>query len=294
MSCYQYIQEKKAQYPVSILCKVLTVSRSGFYNWQQKGSPLPGEKEDFLRLHIRAIHTQSRKTYGAPRITIALRNQGIRVGHNRVARIMREEGINGLPKKKYRKRSKPSQTPIEAPNILERNFETTAPNKAWVGDITYIWTTQGWLYLAVLIDLYSRRVVGWEASDNMESELCQEALRKAVILRSPSKGLIHHTDRGSQYTSTAYLSQLSQAGLHKSFSRVGDCWDNAVAESFFGTLKTELIYRYVWKSKELVLAAIQDYIHNFYNPVRIHSANNGLSPIKAEWLYDKNKQPIAA
>ena len=211
---------------------------------------------------------------------------------------MREEGINGLPKKKYRKRSKPSQTPIDTPNILERNFETTAPNKAWVGDITYIWTAQGWLYLAVLIDLYSRRVVGWEASDNMESELCQEALRKAVILRSPSKGLIHHTDRGSQYTSTAYLSQLSQAGLHKSFSRVGDCWDNAVAESFFGTLKTELIYRYVWKSREVVLAAIQDYIHNFYNPVRIHSANNGLSPIKAEWLSyfspDKNKQSIAA
>ena len=294
MSCYQHIQEKKAQHPIHFLCKVLKVSRSGFYDWQKKGSPAPRAQEEALRLRIKAIHTQSKQTYGAPRITIALRDQGIRVGHNRVARIMREEGINGLPKKKYRKRSKPSQTPIDAPNLLQRNFKTTAPNKAWVGDITYIWTAQGWLYLAVLIDLYSRRVVGWEARDNMETELCQEALRKAVILRFPSSGLIHHTDRGSQYTSTAYLAQLSQAGLHKSLSRAGDCWDNAVAESFFGTLKTELIYRHVWKSRELALAAIQDYIHNFYNPVRIHSTNNGLSPIKAEWLYDKNKQVIAA
>ena len=294
MKTYKHVQAEKAKYPVYLLCKVLKVSRSGYYQWIKKGAKTPRSDEDNLRLHIKAIHTKSRKTYGAPRITESLRRQGMKVGHNRVARIMREQDIRGLPKKKNRKPSCLSEPLSEARNILERNFEVTAPNQVWVGDITYIRTLEGWLYLSVLIDLYSRRVVGWEARDNMDTELCQETLRKAVVLRSPSPGLLHHTDRGSQYTSRNYLSQLSQEGLHQSLSRAGDCWDNAVAESFFGTLKTELIHRYIWKSRDQAIDAIRDYIHNFYNPVRLHSANGGLSPIEAERLYDKNKQTIAA
>ena len=294
MSRYQHILSEKARYPVRLLCDVLQVSPSGFYGWVGRGAVCPRERDTALKVHIKALHKESRGTYGAPRITRDLKRIGMGIGHNRVARLMREEGINGLPRKRWRNRSRPANGLYNARNLLERKFQTDAPDQAWVGDITYIWTKEGWLYLSVLLDIYSRRVVGWAADSRMRTRLCLRSLETAMALRQPAEGLVHHSDRGSQYTSGDYLCQLSEAGLLPSFSRAGDCWDNAVAESFFGTLKTELIHRKSWKTRDEAETAIRDYINRFYNPVRQHSANDGLSPIEAERNFYNNIQRNAA
>ena len=294
MSRYQHILSEKADYPVQLLCDVLQVSPSGFYGWAGRGAACPRERDAALKVRIRALHRESRGTYGAPRLTRALKRSGMRIGHNRVARLMREEGIHGLPRKKWRSRPRAADRLSGARNLLERRFQTDAPDQAWVGDITYIWTREGWLYLSVLIDLYSRRVVGWAADSHMRTRLCRRALDQAVALRQPAAGLVHHSDRGSQYTSGDYLSRLSEARLMPSFSRAGDCWDNAVAESFFGTLKTELLHRRAWRTREEAEKAIQSYIDRFYNPVRQHSTNGGLSPLEAEINFYNNIQCNAA
>ena len=218
---------------------------------------------------------------------------GIIVGHNKVAKLMREEGICGIPRKRYRWRSRENGGKV-AKNLLERNFSTTVPNQVWVGDITYVSTREGWLYVAILLDLFSRRVVGLAMDSHMRTSLPLKALNRALVLRQPEPGLIHHSDRGSQYTSLAYGSKLSQAGLHQSMSRAGDCLDNAVAESFFGKLKTELIYRFRWKSRKEAASAIEDYIFQFYNSTRQHSANGGSSPIEAEQFFYQSQNLDAA
>ena len=293
MKRFQFIQVEKAFYPIRLLCEVMAVSRSGFYGWVKRGATEPAHDERRLRVELKAIHQESRGTYGAPRMTRELHRRGIRIGHNRVAKLMRTEGLHGLPRKRFRHRAAP-QRRFVCENLLQRDFLVSEPNKAWVGDITYIWTPSGWLYLAVLIDLFSRRVVGWAVDEHFRTSLCLRALKQAIVLRRPNQGLVHHTDRGSQYTSDEYAKQRSKAGLRPSYSHAGDCWDNAVAESFFGTLKTELIHRRTWRNQNEVEEAIRDYIHNFYNSKRQHSTNRGLSPIDRETdFFTRNKSMTA-
>ena len=195
---------------------------------------------------------------------------------------MRADGIAGVPRRRFRKTTDSEHTLPVAANLVDRDFAATAPNQVWVGDITYVSTATGWLYVAVLVDLFARKVVGWAAANHMRAELCLEALESAVALRGPPVGLVHHSDRGSQYASGAYRDRLTAIGAVCSMSGKGDCWDNAVAESFFGTLKTELVHRQSWSSPAEARLAVAEYIHQFYNPVRLHSSNGYRSPIEAE------------
>lgn len=285
MARYRFIAVEKAasDWPVVVMCRVLEVSKSAFYAWCE--DPIRGGSSDrLLRVHIRAIHRESRETYGSPRILVELREQGFHVSRKRVARLMREEGIAGLPaKKKFRVATTDSDhdDPI-ADNLLNRNFEAQEPNQVWVGDITYLRTAAGFMYLAVLIDLHSRRVVGWAVADHMRTSLVQEALHRAIALRAPQPGLIQHTDRGSQYASASYREDLEAIGALTSMSRKGDCWDNAVAESFFGTLEQELAGRASWTTGTDADAAVVDYIVNFYNRTRRHSTLGQVSPLVFE------------
>jgi len=239
-----------------------------------------------LLVHIRAIHRRHKGRYGAPRITAELRDQGFHINRKRVARIMREHGIVGTPRRVFRGTTTDSahQERI-APNLLERRFETARPNLAFVGDITYLRTREGWVYLAVLIDLYSRKVVGWALDENMETRLCLRALARLRASRGDVRGALHHTDRGSQYASRAYRAALEDAGLRQSMSRKGNCWDNAVAESFFGTLEQELVPATPWKGLSEARAAVSHFIHHYYNAERRHSTLGHMSPVRFENQY---------
>lgn len=221
-----------------------------------------------------------------------LRDGGEVIGVNRVARLMREEGLVGKPVRRFKRTTDSDHEQPIAPNLLLRNFTTETPNQVWVSDISYIPTHQGFLYLSVVLDLYSRKVVGWSLASHMRTELVLESLERALAVREPPSGWIHHSDRGSQYASCAYQARLSQAGGRTSMSRKGDCWDNAVVESFFGTLKTEL-EKEVWSSHHEAREAIQEYINEFYNPIRRHSANGYLSPNQQEWRF-RQDQRLAA
>jgi transposase InsO family protein len=235
-----------------------------------------------LSAEIASAHQRSRGTYGSPRIHRELRAKGIRVGKKRVERLMREKGLKGAQKRRFRCTTDSRHPWPIAPNRLDRNFDPVEANRVWAGDVTYIATEQGWLYLAVILDLFSRRVVGWSVSPMNDTKLAQEALRSALMARRPELGLLHHTDRGSPYASLAYTTILRQYGVVASMSRAGDCYDNAVVESFFGTLKAELVRHCVYPSRVVATALIGDYIENFYNPQRRHSHLQYLSPIEFE------------
>jgi len=268
---YRFIDAEKANHSVSLLCRTLRVSRSAFYAWLSGSESRRMLSDRRLAVHIKAIHRESRGTYGSPRVHAVLQRQGVRVGRRRVARLMAQAGLAGLPRKRFKTTTVSDPALPVAPNLLERNFVTNGPNQVWVADITYIPTGRGWLYLAVVIDLYSRKVVGWHADTHVRTELCLTALRMAVTLRKPDAGWIHHSDRGCQYASRAYQVELGEAGARCSMSRLGDCWDNAVAESFFGTLKTELIHRKPWVNREQARVAISRWIVHVYNDRRLHS-----------------------
>lgn len=288
---YKFIDAEKAVYPILVLARVLKVSRSGYYAWlSRKTSPRAVENARLLEL-IREIHASSRRCYGSPRITRELRSRKIRVSKNRVARLMRIHGIRSLHRRRFRLTTRSSRRRPVAPNLLQRNFTAEQPNQVWAGDITYIWTVQGWLYLAVLLDLYSRRVVGWSMSERITDDLTISALEMALQERRPDPGLIHHTDRGSQYASGAYLERLGAHGLRASMSRRGDCWDNAVSESFFASLEKELLRDRTFISRNQARHAIFDYIEVFYNRARRHSTINYLSPADFEALPQEG--PIA-
>jgi putative transposase len=279
---YQFISRERANHAVQVLCRVLEVSRSAWYAWQAGESSSRALEDQRLTLHIRAAHKASRGTYGSPRITHQLRDEGLQAGRRRVARLMSQDGLRGLPPRPYKVTTNADPELRVAPDSVCRAFTVDKPNEVWVTDITYVHTAQGWLYLAVVIDLFSRKVVGWEAATHMRVDLCLSALRRALALRQPGPGLIHHSDRGCQYASNAYQAALDKHHIRPSMSRKGDCWDNAVAESFFGTLKNELIYRKSWDSPAQARLAISEYIHAFYNLHRRHSANNQQSPISFE------------
>ena len=269
-----------------MMCKVLNVSRSGYYAWiQRKPSPRTQENET-LSQEIQRIHQASRQTYGSPRIHAALIAKGFQVGRQRVVRLMKKLGIGAHKKRKFKATTDSEHDLPIAQNILGRNFTTTEPDQAWVADMTYIWTTEGWLYLAVIIDLFSRRVVGWSMAGHMRTELVITALEAALGQRVPSQtGLVFHSDRGSQYASRDYQDALLKADITCSMSRRANCWDNAVAESFFGSLKTELIYPTIFSTRAIARTIIAEWIEVFYNRQRIHSTLGYLTPIQFEEHY---------
>ena len=275
----------KNDYPILVLCQNLEVSPSGYYDWQRRrAAPSPRAAENqTLAKEIQAIHARSRQTYGSPRIVDELRKQGRRHGRNRVARIMREEGLCGRQKGRYRVHTTDSNhdEPI-APNRLAEVPKATAPNQIWVGDITYIETQEGGLYLAAILDLYSRKIVGWAMSQRIDTELVLKALGMALWHRHPPRDLLFHSDRGVQYASGDYRRTLAQAGLIASMSRKGNCYDNATMESFWSTLKLDLIYRRTLASHHQARTEIFDYIESFYNRQRTHSALGYHSPVDFE------------
>lgn len=280
---YAFIEAEKAQFPVSMLCEVLDVSRSGFYAWRGRPQSLRRQRDEELGTVITAIHTRSRGTYGSPRVHAELRASDVRVGKKRVARLMQQHGLVSCRRRRFKATSTQSDPALPvATNQLARQFKQVAPNRAWAGDTTYIPTGEGWLYLAVLLDLHSRKVVGWAMSDTNDRALVLGALAMAVASRRPVSGLLHHTDRGSQYASHEYRRALERHGFTCSMSRKGNCWDNAVAESFFGTLKAELISGERFFTRKEARQAVFEYIEVFYNRQRAHSGLNYQTPEQFE------------
>lgn len=279
---FTFIDAQKALYPLVVLCRVLQVGRSGFYAWQRREPSVRAQADKVLESKIEVAFRDSRGTYGSPRIRAQLTSQGVPVSKRRVARLMRRRGLCGLGKARFvRTTDSRHKLPI-APNLLARDFTAAAPNKVWVTDVTFVWTLQGWLYLAAILDLFSRRVVGWGMSVHNDEALVLGALNMALTTRRPARGLIHHSDRGSVYCGTQYLAVLKAHGVHRSMSRKGDCWDNAVAESFFGTLKQEMLYRRELESRRAAQTAIFEYLEVYYNPKRRHSTLGFLSPVNFE------------
>lgn len=273
----------KDAYPIKSLCVVLAVSRSGYYRWQAAKPSPRAQRTAQLKHLIEQKYTASRQTYGSPRMTVALGEQGEVVGHNRVARLMRESGLQGRSPRRYRVRTTDSRhdEPI-APNHLASAAAPTKPNEIWVGDITYVETAEGWLYLAGVLDLYSRRLIGWAMGASLETALPLAALQMALRQRKPAVGVLHHSDRGCQYASAAYRQVLADHGCVASMSRRGNCYDNAAMEAFWSTLKQELIYRRRFATRDEARTAIFDYIEGFYNRTRLHSSIGFKSPLDYE------------
>ena len=281
MSRYRFIAVEKAQYSVAQLCRVLEVAPSGFYAWRHRQPSHRALANVTLTEQIRAIHERSRGTYGAPRVHAELQAHKKRVSRKRVARLMRVAGLVGRLPRRFR-RTTVADPKVQVQDLVQRSFTASAPDQKWFGDITYIRTWEGWLYLAVILDAHSRKVVGWAMADHLRTELATAALEMALRTRRPNPGLIHHTDRGVQYTSTAYGALLSAHQARQSVGRPGTCWDNAVAESFFATLKNELIYRHVWSTRRHAELAIFDFIAGWYNQHRRHSTLGYCSPAEVE------------
>jgi transposase InsO family protein len=282
VTTFRFIDAQKADFPVAFACRVLGVSRSGYYQWLKEPTSNRCRSDEQLATTIRDIHAEHKGRYGSPRIHQELRARGERVGRKRVARLMTNQGLRGRAPKRFRRTTDSRHDHPIAPNILARNFTAEEPNQAWVGDITYVPTREGWLYLAVLLDLFSRRVVGWATSDTIDTLLALSALNMALSQRQPSSNLVHHTDRDCRYASAEYRRALAAAGITASMSRRGDCWDNAVAESFFATLEKELLDGNLLVSRAHAANAIADYIENYYNAHRLHSSLDYVSPVEYE------------
>jgi putative transposase len=279
---FRLIDAEKASYPVSLLCQVLKVSRSGYYDWKNRSSSKRDRENAALTEQIREVHERSRGIYGYPRVHAELRALGVRCSRKRVARLMRKAGIKGCRRgrKKRTTRRDPHATP--AADLLKRNFTAEAPDRVWTADITYVHTQEGFLYLAFILDVYSRKVVGWSMASHLRTELVMDALEMALWRRSPDAGLIHHTDRGAQYTALSFGKKLEEAGIVPSMGRVGSALDNAISESFVASLKTELLHRHRFLGREAARTATFDYIEGFYNRVRRHSSLGYLSPADYE------------
>ena len=275
-------QQKQGEFSVDAMCEILEVFRSGYYAW--KNTPQTARHLADLRLTelIRKSFHESRQTYGTERIQRDLRDWGETISRRRIGKLMKQAGLHCKTIKKYKATTNSKHNESISPNLLNRNFKVDKPNTFWVGDITYIWTDEGWFYLATVIDLFSRKIVGWAMADNMKTKLVNDALNMALGQRKPPKGLVWHTDRGSQYASKEHRALLKQHGIVQSMSRKGDCWDNAVAESFFHTLKTELIFHERYQTREQARRSLFEYIEVFYNRKRRHSANNLMSPANFE------------
>ncbi|MBM3281111.1 MAG: IS3 family transposase [Candidatus Handelsmanbacteria bacterium] len=283
MERYQFVAEHCRQWPVEEMCQVLEVSRSGFYDWQGRAESPRAVAQRHLDAAIKKAYHASKGRSGSPKIAFSLQNQGWSVSKNRVARRMRKLELRSIVSRRFRVTTTDSrhEEPI-APNLLKRGFTVAGPNQVWVGDITYLPTRQGWIYLAVFIDLYSRRVVGWAVSTSLSQEVVLKALQQALTRRRPPRGLIVHTDRGGQYAAQAFRSLLQRHGLVQSMSRKGNCWDHAVAESFFHLLKTELVYHARWEDHLDSYHDLFEYLEIFYNRERFHSTLGYLTPAQFE------------
>lgn len=281
---FRLIDAAEKDFPVQRLCKVLGVSSSGYFAWKDRPACRRQRDDMVLLAHARSAFALSNGTYGSPRMVHELRENGLAVGRRRVARLMRENGLRARQKRRFMRTTDSLHAFPVAPNLLDQDFTATGPNQKWGADISYVWTREGWLYLAVVIDLFARRVVGWETSDRLHKELALSALRRSIAVRSPPAGLIHHADRGGQYCANEYQAELRRHGILISMSGRGNCFDNAMVETFFKTLKAELVWRTVFQSRAEAKVAIGRYIDGFYNPVRRHSALNFVSPLQFERL----------
>lgn len=283
MTVYRFIAAEKVNHPISVMCQMLGVSRSGYHAWATRPPSDRTLSDAWLTERIREIHAENRAVYGAPRVHAELRlAHGIRVGRKRVERLMRAAGLSGLVAKRR------GRTTIRVPGVrvaddlVGRQFRPAAPDVLWVADITYLRTWQGWLYLAAVQDAFSRRIVGWSMADHMRSDLVVDALQMAIARRQPAPGLIHHSDQGSQFVSLAFGQAAAKPGVARSMGSRGDCYDNAVAETFFATLKKELVHRRSWPDREQLRREVFDYIEIFYNQTRRHSTLGMLSPAAYE------------
>jgi len=286
---YQFIASHASQYPITLMCRVLGLARSGYYAWRTRVENPRRQADRRLLVQIAASFRASRQSYGSPRVHADLHEGGVRCARKRVARLMRQAGLRAsAPRRRVRTTDSRHQLAV-AENVLKREFRATAPDLKWVADITYLPTQHGWVYLAAVLDLFSRRVIGWAVRTTLERELVVTALQRALVQRKPDPGLLHHSDRGSQYASCEYQQQLAAAGIRGSMSRKGNCWDNAPMESFFGTLKTEL-GDVVYADCAAASSAVFDYIERFYNRQRRHSALGYLTPVAYEQRFQRSQQ----
>ena len=279
---FKFIEEHRFIFSIGRMCHVMDVSRRGLRAFRNRPAS-HRQRSDLVTLaHIKEQSRLSLGSYGRPRMTEELKEIGLKVGHRRVGRLMRQNGISVVRTRKHKVTTDSNHKFNIAPNLLDWNFAADGPNQKWAGDITYIWTREGWLYLAVILDLYSRRVIGWAVSNRMKRDLAIRALKMAIAFRSPPKGCIHHTDRGSQYCSHDYQKILRQHRFRASMSGKGNCYDNAAVETFFKTIKAELIWRDTWETRRSAEIAIFEYINGFYNPRRRHSTLGWKSPVAFE------------
>ncbi len=282
MNPYELVQSEATHFPVRLLCDAVGISRSAFYAQRTRAPSKRRRENERLLTEIRALHTEHHARLGSPRMRTELAERGVVAGKHRVARLMRENRIVSRVHRKFRHTTDSTHALPVAPNLLAQRFTTDAPNRAWVGDITYLWTAEGWAYLAVLLDLYSRRVVGWALRTTLHRELAVTTLKNALTLRKPPPGLVCHSDRGSQYASVEYRAVLAKHGALASMSAAGNCYDNAVAESFFATLKKELVHGKAFQTRTEAYDAIAQYIDHYYNAKRPHSAARSMSPTRFE------------
>ena len=287
---FAFISEERVAFPVAVLCRVLVVSTSGYYASIGRPPSLRARRDRELAVKVRRYYLASKRSYGSPRVHVDLQAEGQHVGRKRVARLMREQHLAARVRRRFRTTTDSKHRFPVAANILARDFTATAPDQKWVTDITFLWTRQGWLYLAVILDLFSRRVVGWATSTNVDRHLALAALDMALAKRRPCSGLVHHSDRGSTYAATDYQQALKERGFQCSMSRKGDCWDNAVAESFFATLKREMENADDLAGFDVAGLSVGEYIDGFYNLQRRHSSINYRSPIEFELLHSVAKQ----
>ena len=279
---YRFMAEHGKEFYVMSMCRVLGVSRSGYYRWRQRPESRQAREDRQLLVRIRAVHQKSRGRYGSPRVHRELKRQGQVCGKNRVARLMRQDGLQSRRRRRFKVTTRSAAGHPVVPNHLGRQFSVPCLDTVWAGDITYLWTREGWLYLAVLMDLCSRRIVGWACGESLAHELPLSALAMALGQRQPSADLLHHSDRGCQYTCAEYQAQLAQRGIRVSMSRRGDCYDNAVVESFFSTLKAELEGYGNYETRRQAQAELFEYIEVFYNRQRLHSSLAYLTPAEFE------------
>jgi len=280
---FRQIEDQRDNWPVRVMCDALSVSPSGYYAWRSRPESRRKSANRALLVDIQRVHARHRERYGAPRIHATLRAEGQTVGRKRIERMMRHHGIRARAPRRYRVCTTDSKHSLPvAPNLLDQNFVADRPNQVWLADITYIPTAEGWLYLAVILDLSTRKVVGWAMRDHMRAELTIAALTMAIQRRRPRAGLIHHSDRGSQYAAGDYRDILRAAAVTQSMSRKANCWDNAPMESFFGTLKTELVHQREYLDRDAARRDLFAYIEGYYNRQRIHSAIGYITPDQAE------------
>lgn len=284
---YAWIEPHRAIYPLALMCSLLQVSVNGFRAWLRGGSPDRKRLTDAQLVALMGgIQAEVKCAYGSPRMLDELRGRGFRVGKARVERLMREHGMRARHKRRFKATTDSKHSLPVAPNLLERDFTPAAPNRSWSADLTYVWTDEGWLYLAVVLDLFNREVVGWAIKQRMSADIVIDALTMAWFRRHPEPGLIHHSDRGSQYASHAFQAKLSEYGMHCSMSRKGNCWDNAPTESFFNSLKNERVHGQRYRTRQEAIADVFEYIEVFYNRSRRHSTLGSRSPIQfmQDWI----------